>query len=178
MRMTTGPKPGQGMRSWLAWTGGVELANTLIFSALLWSITLDRPGPWPLSLLGLATLDLLLLQGGLYWLLKGRGAARRWPAERRLRLLRLLYAANALLLLLFPLAILLRLTVVPRPIRLPDLLLGLGYYLFAFAEFVHYFIFKINMRPRELRSAWSRRRLVRARLWRELRRAEAEARSG
>jgi hypothetical protein len=177
VQMQTGPRPRQRMHSWLSWTGSVEIANILIFSWLLWLVISGRPGPWPFGLLGLATLDLLLFQGGLYWLSKRRITASRWPPLFRLRFLRLLYAANTLLLLIFPLAILLGLTVFPTYVRSLDLLLGLGYYLFGVGEFVHYFLFKINMRPRELRLAWSRRRLVRARLWRELTRAEAQAQS-
>ena len=53
---------------------------------------------------------------------------------------------------------------------------GLSLFLFACGEFVHYFLFKINMRPREWRAARARGRPVPARFRRELRRAEAAAR--
>ena len=57
-----------------------------------------------------------------------------------------------------------------------DLLLGGVLYLFAVGEFVQYFLYKINPRPREGRAMWQRGRMPPARLRRELRRAAVAVR--
>ena len=119
--MQTGPAKGQRMSTWLLVTGLVEIANVAVFTFLAFVIIGGREGPWPLAWIGVLTLDLILLEGGVYWLLK------RWSVGH------------------------------------------------ALGEFVHYFVFKINMRAAERRLASQRGRLVRARLWRALARATAES---
>jgi len=54
-----------------------------------------------------------------------------------------------------------------------DSVYGTMFYMLAVGEYVHYLFFKVNMRPRELRSALSGRTWPRARLARELHRARA-----
>jgi hypothetical protein len=53
-----------------------------------------------------------------------------------------------------------------------DAIVGAGFYLFAWGEFIQYFGFKINMRARECRRMWRTGRLIPARLRRELRQAK------
>lgn len=65
-------------------------------------------------------------------------------------LLRALYSANLALLLIFPL-VLLGAFIIGRSLRLGDAIFGLGLYLFGLGEFIHYFVWKINMRPGEWR---------------------------
>lgn len=174
MNMQTGPAPKQSLDNWLIWTGVIEIINIPIFSFLWWSLNLMLPGDEDvLSLAGLATLGVILLEGGLYWLLVRARFFQRTPARFRLFLLQGVYLANILLLLVFPAILILRL-LAGQPVEVGDFLLGAGYYLFGFGEFLHYFIFKINMRPYELRLALQKRQFVPARLMRELRRARNE----
>jgi hypothetical protein len=89
--------------------------------------------------------------------------------------LRALYLGTGLLLLIFPLAVVAGFAFAsPAP---GGLLFGGALYLFAVGEFVHYFLFKINMRPREWRESWRQGRLPPARLRRELHRATNAARA-
>jgi hypothetical protein len=182
MHVQTGPAPGQRMGNWLAWTGVAELINIVILSAFVWTFTRGRAGPWPFTILGLLLVNLILFEGGIYWLIKfGRGRrpspAHPRPAHFQPGLIRALYAANGLALASFPVAVLLTAILEPAAVRSLDLFAGLALFLFACGEFVHYFLFKINMRPREWRAARARGRPVRARFWRELRRAEDTATS-
>src|SRR5688500_8809971 len=57
-----------------------------------------------------------------------------------------------------------------------DVPLGGVLSLFAVGEFVQYFLYKINARPREWRAMWQRGRMPPARLRRELRRAAVAVR--
>ena len=172
MRMQTGPAPGQEMRSWLVWTGVGELFNVPLFTTIAWFFLRDRSGPWTFTAIGLATLNLILLEGGLYWLAKRWRGGQRWQTG----FLNTLYALTGLALLVFPLALLVGLgrgLAAPRP---ADLILGTALYAFALGEFVHYFLVKINMRPREWRAGWRQRQPQPARFRRELRRARLAAR--
>ena len=56
-------------------------------------------------------------------------------------------------------------------------LLGAGFYLFGLGEFLHYFVFKINMRSYERNIAVRSGQLIPARILRELRRAQSEIQS-
>lgn len=172
MNMQTGPAPGQSVERWLLWTGLIEIANIGVFS-LLW-VSLNRiiPGESDLlSLVGLVTTHLVLLEGGVYWLLKRARFFERTAAPVRLRLLQAAYALTGLALLVYP-ALLLGRLLAGLPVEWGDALLGAGFWLFAAGEFVHYFVVKINMRPDERR----RGRPVPARLRRELARAARQAR--
>lgn len=71
-------------------------------------------------------------------------------ARGLLWLLRALYSVNLALLLIFPL-VLLGAFIIGRSLRLGDAIFGLGLYLFGLGEFIHYFVWKINMRPGEWR---------------------------
>lgn len=174
--MQTGPAPNQSMRNWLARTGLLEWFNVGLFSFLLWRSAREPGSPiGPFAVLGLVTLNLVLIEGGLYWLLKRRHGGTPRPAIRRLRLLRAVYAGNALLLLLFPAALLATIASGDAPTG-ADVLIGCGLYLFGLGEFAHYFLFKINMRPAEWRRAWRARHPVPARILREYRRARADTR--
>ncbi len=170
MDMQTGPAPKQSMDNWLLWTGSLEIFNVLVFTFLWWTLNTIIPSTQDLlSLLGLLTLNLVLLEGGLYWLLARARFFKKTPARVRLPLLQGVYAANVLALLVFPVAALLR---AGPTFDWGDFWLGAGFYLFGFGEFLHYFIFKINMRPNERERTGSI--FVPARLLRELRRARAE----
>lgn len=165
--MQTGPVKGQSMKNWLGWTGWGELSNILMLS-LLWGVMWLPYGQemGRLSFLGLAAANLLLLEGGLYWLLKRRGAfsvSEAW-LER-------LYVFNVCFLLMFPLGWIVR---VPggEPVKSLDGFVGQAFYLLAVGEFAHYFFFKINMRPDELKRALRTRRLIPARFKRELLRSK------
>ncbi len=174
MNMQTGPAPKQSLDQWLVWTGIIEIANIPIFSFLCWQVNRLIPGERDtLSILGLVTLNLILLEGGIYWLLAHARFFQKTPARARLHLLQAVYLVNILLLLLFP-ALVLWQTILGPQAELPDVLLGAGFYLFGFGEFLHYFVFKINMRPYERQNAVRRGQMVPARILRELRRAENE----
>lgn len=177
MNMQTGPAPGQTLERWLLWTGVIEIANTGIFSLLWWVLNRAIPGSNDvLSLAGLMMCNLVLLVGGGYWLLKRGGFFVRTPAPLRLRLLRAAYVLTGLALLVFPALVIARL-VAGVPVEWGDALLGAAFWLFGAGEFVHYFVFKINMRRYERRASAQHRRRVPARLRRELHRAAAQARS-
>jgi hypothetical protein len=170
MNMQTGPAPRQSLDAWLRWTGIVEIANVGVFSFLWWILNGLLPGTQDiLSILGLLTLDLILLEGGIYWLLVRARYFQKTSAPARYRMLRAVYVMNVLALLVFPAGLLRALQ--PGGVEFVDLLFGAGFYLFGLGEFLHYFAFKINMRPYEWRDALQNRRFVPARLLRELRRA-------
>lgn len=176
MRMQTGPAANQSMKSWLVWTGCLELFNAGLFSFLMWYLAYLNPGGVGyFSVVGLATLNALLVQGGLYWLLKWSRFFEASPAFRVLRLLRGLYVLNVLLLLVFPASILAAIAAEAPTLTLYDVLIGLGCYLFGMGEFLHYFVFKINARPRELKRLLREKRPAPARLLRELRQAGLRA---
>lgn len=171
--MQTGPTDKQSMERWLLWTGLLEMGNAVLFTLIVWywSREVFPESIGYLTVAGLATLNVLLVEGGAYWLLKRAGFFGRSSGSCSPRLLRYAYAANAALLLVFP-AGLVAATLSVLPTNGADALIGLFWYLFALGEFVHYFCFKINMRPRELRDALRKRKPVPARLLRELRAAE------
>ena len=175
----TGPRTGQRMTRWLLATGLLELLNVVLFSWLyLYPVRrLWAGGSWPYALVGLLTLNVILIEGGCYWLgkfwlLSKRRTARGNP-KARLRGLQALYASNVALLLAFP--IVLSVGIATRGIGtgLTSLLLGVGLYGFAVGEFVHYFLWKINMRSEERALAHRGSRRIPARFLRELRRARA-----
>jgi hypothetical protein len=173
MNMQTGPAPKQSLDQWLLWTGIIEIANIAIFSFLGWDINRLLPGNEDiLSILGLLTLNILLLEGGIYWLFVRARFFQKTSTVFRFHLLQAVYTFNILLLLVFPGGLwfcIARQSV----IELSDLLLGTGFFIFGFGEFLHYFIFKINMRPSEWKYAVQNRQFVPARLLRELRRAKS-----
>lgn len=177
MNMQTGPAPGQSLERWLLWTGVIELANIGVFSFLWWTANRAIPGTSDvLSLTGLMTCNLVLLEGGVYWLLKRGGFFIRTPARLRLRLLQAAYVLTALALLVFPALLIARL-VAGVPVEWGDAALGAAFWLFGVGEFVHYFVFKINMRRYERRMSARHKRRIPARLRRELQRAAAQAQS-
>lgn len=177
MDMQTGPAPKQSLDQWLLWTGILEIINIAVFSFLWGTVNWLLPGERDtFSVLGLVTLNLVLLEGGIYWLLARARFFQKTPARARLRLLQALYPVNILLLLLFPGLLLFR-AVLGLPVEVPDVLLGAGFYLFGLGEFLHYFVFKINMRSYERKMAARSGQLIPARVLRELRRAQSETQS-
>ena len=178
MRMQTGPAPGQRMHSWLVWTGVGEHVNVVLFTVFIWFFLRDQPGPWPYTAIGLTSLNLVLVIGGLYWYAKRWRIEQRWSLQARLGLLQACYALTGLALLVFPLALIGGVVFALVPQRPGDILFGAALYAFAVGEFVHYFVIKLNMRPREWRASWRRRRPTVARFRRELRRAVLAARHG
>lgn len=172
MKMQTGPAPKQSLDQWLLWTGVLEIVNIPIFSFLWWTLNRIIPGDEDLlSLLGLLTTALILLEGGIYWLMVRARWFQRTPAVQRFRVLRTVYGFNIILLLIFLIAALIR-ALQPEPVDRADLLLGAGFYLFGLGEFVHYFVIKINMRPYEWSFALKNRQVIPARIRRELQRAK------
>lgn len=175
--MQTGPAPKQSLDTWLVWTGILEFVSAILFVLVWWTANLAIPGGSELfSILGIVALTVVLLQGGAYWLLVRARFFQKTPARVRLRLLRAQYGLSIALLLAFPGLLLWRI-VFRLPVDLPDTLLGAGFYLFGLGEFLHYFVFKINMRPYELKNALRGGQLVPARILRELRRARYEVKT-
>lgn len=176
MNMQTGPAPKQSMRSWLLWTGVLELVNVVILFFVWLTFNRVLPGTQDLlSILGLLVTLIILIEGGVYWLLARGRFFQRTPAASRLRLLRVLYGFNLLLLVGYPAALVIKL-LTGSPVEWADALLGGAFYLFGFGEFLHYFAFKINMRPYEFKQVMRTGKTIPARMLRELRRAEQEAR--
>ncbi|MBN1430993.1 MAG: hypothetical protein JXB07_21670 [Anaerolineae bacterium] len=171
MSMQTGPAANQTMSNWLAWTGCLELVNIILYLGLLLLLNMLLPNTIAdLSIIGALTMSIILLQGGLYWLLKRTQFLTSLSAMTRLRAIRCLYVLNVLLMGLFPAVVTIRLLFGHLP-GLGDSLIGIGYYLFGLGEFVHYFWFKINMRPSEMKRM-RHRQLIPARFLREYRRAK------
>jgi hypothetical protein len=185
-KMITGPAPGQSMKNWLAWTGGLEIYNAVQFSVIyviLGYFHFHHFGP--VSLTGSIMTALILAQGGWYWLAKRSDWFDVTPAARREKILRGLYFLDYILAASLPVVILItlgRLLLVPDEFAWPvtfsgwtgaigEWLVGGVYYLFGVGEFLHYFVFKINMRPDELRRMQKTGKLIPARFLRELRRA-------
>jgi hypothetical protein len=168
-----GPKPGQDINRWLAVTGVMEIFCAGLFTWMLWRWKQQAWGRdiGALSVIGLASLNVVLAQGGAYWLWKRNGAFDRRPASQRLRLLHALYVFNTTLLTAVPLCWLALLLFSRSPSR-TDAIVGAGFYLFAWGEFIQYFSFKINMRAREGQRMWRTGHLIPARLRRELRQAK------
>lgn len=176
MQMQTGPGPDQPMRTWLAWTGGIEIINIAIFGIVLWRLERAMPGlVGPLSLIGFGTLSVLLLEGGLYWLVKRARPLPHVSSAWQLRLLQFLYVANGIVMLIFPLALLSTLVRGVPPLAIGDALIGSGWYLFGLGEFIHYFFWKINMRGSERQRQRTSARRIPARFRRELVRAQRAA---
>ncbi len=174
MNMQTGPAPKQSMDNWLLITGIVEIANIAVFGFLCWTLSnLFGTTEKTFTIIGFLTLAVMLLEGGMYWLLVRGRFFRKSPAKLRLRLLQGVYGINILLMLVFPVLLLIR-AASGYPIQLADVLLGGGFYLFGVGEFLHYFVFKINMRPYEWRNAMQTGKFVPARVRRELHRARRE----
>jgi glycosyltransferase involved in cell wall biosynthesis len=173
--MQTGPAPRQPMRSWLIWTGLLEWFNVALFAGILWwwsRHTGRTVGPF--VMLGFLTLAAILIQGGGYWLVKWWWG-NRLAARMRLALLRGLYRGDLALLLIFPLALFGAFAIGRSP-SLGDAIFGVGLYLFGFGEFIHYFVWKINMRPREWRRFLCTGQPIPARFRREYERARHEPR--
>jgi hypothetical protein len=157
------------MAAWLLETAVLELVGAALIS---WLVLVQWRDWWsgPVVPVAVATVDVVLVVGAGYWFstwdaVRRRGPSRLSPAVR-LRALQALYAVTAAALLAFPVVALAGGTDVP------SLVLGGAVWAFAVAEFVHYFVWKINMRRRE------RGRLRPARLRRSLQRARAAARVG
>jgi hypothetical protein len=176
----TGPKPKQSMQNWLIWTGIGELTNVGVFFFVWYSFNHVLPGATDiLSILGLITLEFILLIGGLYWLLVRIRFFQTAPILTRLCLLKGLYGIAIFLMLIFPIGVIIC-SLIDENIKLPfstamersDFMLGLFFYVFGVGEFLHYFIFKINMRRYERENSRRTHRFIPARLLRELRRAQ------
>lgn len=175
MDMQTGPAPRQSMRSWLLWTGVLELINVVLFFFVWLTVNWALPGTQDLlSILGMLVVVIILIEGGVYWLLARGRFFQRAPAKTRVRLLRGLYAFNILLVLAYPVALIITI-VSGAPIDWADVLLGGAFYLFGVGEFLHYFVFKINMRPYELRQVIRTGKTIPARILRELQRAQRDS---
>ena len=123
------------------------------------------------ALLGLVVLCIILLEGSAYWWLKLR-QFNHPDFSLDVRLVQALYAFNLLLLLVFPAMLLIGILNGSVEDSLPDVAIGSGLYIFAIAEFVHYFLVKI-VRSSDDQRARTRRRQVTSRLMRELQRGEA-----
>lgn len=122
------------------------------------------------TLLALATLCFILFLGSSYWWLK----LRQLDDPRRSldpRMVQIAFAVAMLLLLAYPSALLIAILNGTAHESLIDVVIGGGLYLFALAEFVHYFLVKI-VRSDSDRQALKRRRQVSARIMRELQRSE------
>jgi hypothetical protein len=157
------------MAAWLLETGVLELVSAVLITYLF----LVRGRSWwagPPLPVAVLTLDLVLIQGAGYWFLKLRSLRTRRPGRAgprwRLRALQVLYAADVALLTAFP-----AVAALSGADDLSGLLLGAALWAFALAEFVHYFLWKINMRASER----ARPRRVPGRILRELRRARGAA---
>jgi hypothetical protein len=176
----TGPKPKQSMQNWLIWTGIGELTNVGVFYFVWWSFNHLLPGATDiLSILGLLTLEFILLIGGLYWLLVHVKLFRKMPSRTRFYLLVGLYGFTVFIMSIFPIGVIIcflmgEILKLPfsTAMETPDFLLGLFFYVFGAGEFLHYFIFKINMRRYERENSHRTHRFVPARLLRELRHAQ------
>jgi len=135
-----------------------EFVAVCVFAFLLWRVR-DSYGPTaigPLALLGFGTLAIILIEGTGYWLATlrriGRPGREAQPRERRGRraaVVRALYAANGILLLIFPLVYLVRAIGGEIGWQTGDPWFGLGLYLFAVGEFIHYFVVKIVRSDRD-----------------------------
>ncbi|MGS2640149.1 hypothetical protein [Streptosporangium sp. G12] len=167
------------MTRWLLETGLLELFNVGLFSWLYL-----HPVRWlwdgdnrPYALVGLLTLNVVLVEGGCYWLAKfwllSRRRTSRGDPRARLCGLQALYAFNVALLLVFPVVVVVGIATRGIGTSPTGLLLGAGLYGFAVGEFVHYFLWKINMRSGERARARRGSRRIPARFLRELRRARA-----
>ena len=145
-----------------------------MFSGLLWELHFLFPqAVAELSLVGVMTLNVVLLQGGLYWLIKRKRFLKAIPATIRWYVLVGLYILMSPLMCVFPMVVTMR-WLLGYPLGLGDGLIGACYYLFGVGEFIHYFWFKINMRPYEWRGMLRDRQLVAARLLREYRQVRKE----
>jgi hypothetical protein len=175
----TGPKPKQSMKNWLIWTGIGELTNVGVFYFVWLRLNHMLPGATDiLSILGLSTLEFILLIGGLYWLLVRIKFFQKIPGPTRLYLLMGLYGFSIFIMVIFPIGVIICSLMSERlnlpfftAMEMPDFMLGLFFYLFGAGEFLHYFVFKINMRRYERENSHRTHRFVPARLLRELRRA-------
>lgn len=148
-----------------------EFVSVCVFAFFLWRVR-DRYGPTavgPLALLGFATLAIILIEGTLYWLMTLRRINRtdrqmqpREKVHQRAAFVRALYTANGILLAIFPLVLIVRAIGGEVSWQTGDLWFGLGLYLFALGEFVHYFVVKIVRSDRD-RAARSPRQHARFR---------------
>jgi hypothetical protein len=123
-----------GRMSRLAW---LELINIPLWAGVLFGLA-DFP-PTRANLAGFAVFALLLVQGGVYWLLKVRQLRRREPAPAGLGVFRFLRLANVPVLLV-ALGVSSYATVT-SPGR--GSLLGLGLALFAVLEYLNYFLIQL-----------------------------------
>lgn len=172
MNMQTGPAPKQTMRSWLLWTGIMELINVALMYFVWLTFNWALPGTQDLlSILGMLVTVVILTEGGVYWLMARAGFFRHASARVRLRLLQVLYGLNILLLVGYPVALVVKL-ITSSPVEWADALLGGAFYVFGLGEFLHYFVFKINMRLYEFKQVVRTGRGIPARLRRELCRAQ------
>jgi len=131
--MQTGPRRNQSMNSWLVITGVIELVCVFLFSFLVWRLNnYFGNGIGFLSLIGIITLNVILVQGGFYWLLKKYKTISLAPSQQ-LRFIQGLYIFNVLLLSVFPIAFLLWLFSPKFSTTSADMLIGLCCYLFGFA---------------------------------------------
>jgi hypothetical protein len=135
-----------------------ELTATIVFAVVLARLQ-AQSGGWlvgPFAWFGYATLALILLQGTLYWFVALRRTAAPRQPRGRARLangaapfVRALYLANVPILIAFPLFVMVRAVRGEVAWNTGDPWLGLGLYLFAMGEFVHYFVLKITRSERD-----------------------------
>ncbi len=169
MNMQTGPARNQTMAQWLVWTGALELINIVLLGVVFARMTVEVPMiGGTLATVGYATLAIILLEGGLYWWFKRWDWADRWTPQQRLALLVALYRVNYVVLLVFPALLLVSWTTNVVPFTPGAAIFGTLWYLFGLGEFIHYFVWKINMRSTERRRQRATRRRIPARFRREL----------
>lgn len=135
-----------------------EFVAVCVFAFVLWRLRAQHGSTTigPLALLGFGTLAIILLEGTGYWLAAlirinrpGDTAQPRKKAGQRAATVRALYAANGILLLIFPLIYMVRALSGEIDWQTGDPWFGLGIYLFAVGEFIHYFIVKIVRSDRD-----------------------------
>lgn len=149
-----------------------ELTATIVFIVAWFSLraTFGTEIFGSYSLLSLAILCLILLEGSAYWWLKLRQLDQPQQSIDP-HLVQIAFALSMLLLFAYPAAVTITMLNGTIEDSLVDVVIGGGLYIFALGEFVHYFLVKI-VRSGSDRQALKRRRQVTARMMRELQRSE------
>jgi hypothetical protein len=167
--MQTGPALHQSMDRWLLWTGGAEILNVGIFLFLFRQLGHAFPPlTGPMAMIGFATLSIILVEGGLYWWGKRLRLSHHLSTHLQRSLLKAMYVTNGILLLVFPAVLVGSLVTDTVSFHVGDIIFGLVWYLFGVGEFIHYFIWKINMRSAERTQQRKTGRRIPARFRREL----------
>ncbi|PZW18230.1 hypothetical protein EI42_06268 [Thermosporothrix hazakensis] len=150
------------------------LVSLLLYVILRTTIGPQRFGLY--TLIGLLSLDCILLEAALYWFLKYRGLFERLSLTTRLLLFRVLYPFNWLLMAIGPAIVLIE-AAQGRFVYSPDFILGLLLFVFGLGEFINYCYFKINMSREEKERMAEQRRRPAGRLMREKQRVEQRLRA-